>query len=342
METFRFHLLSGRRPATWRPGAPALPPDRRTRLGWRPAAVAAVPPPGEGLRWPSRATPLSLRRSFCCPTVHSRAGYRFICSAVRKPSSLGAKNRNRLSSPVVLARRTTSDDRPGPLRAAKRETDDGTRGAWSTDATPGRAIGQGLEGGETRRRARVSETTLSRWEHGRQQPTLGHQQRLCEVLDKAPVELGFQEDILDVGTRREFMRQVTALVGTATMEAVLDLGGPEELDRFSLAVGRPTRVDRATVQHLETVTATHRELYHQLSSLELVDPVTGHLRGVTRLLRGAQHRLLRRRLAAIAGETAGHAAGCSMIWATRSSPSGITPTRLSQPARPVIRRWMRT
>jgi transcriptional regulator with XRE-family HTH domain len=154
----------------------------------------------------------------------------------------------------------------------------------------------------------VSETTLSRWEHGRQQPTLGHQQRLCEVLDKDPAELGFQEDILDVGTRREFMRQVTALVGTATMEAVFDLGGPDELDRFSLAVGRPTRVDRATVQHLEAVTATHRQLYHHLSSLELVDPVTGHLRGVTRLLRGAQHGLLRRRLAAIAGETAGHAA----------------------------------
>jgi transcriptional regulator with XRE-family HTH domain/tetratricopeptide (TPR) repeat protein len=154
----------------------------------------------------------------------------------------------------------------------------------------------------------VSETTLSRWEHGRQQPTLGHQQRLCEVLDKDPAELGFQEAILEVGTRREFMGQVTALVGTATMEAVLDLGGPDALDRYSLAVGRPIRVDRATVQHLETVTATHRELYHHLSSFELVDAVTGHLRGVTRLLRGAQHRLLRRRLAAVAGETAGHAA----------------------------------
>ena len=154
----------------------------------------------------------------------------------------------------------------------------------------------------------VSETTLSRWEHGRQQPTLGHQQRLCEALDKEPVELGFQEDILEVGTRREFMRQVTALVGTATMAAVLDLGDPDALDRFSLAVGRPTRVDRATVEHLETVTATHRELYHHLSSLELVDAVTGHLRGVTRLLRGAQHRMLRRRLAAVTGETAGHAA----------------------------------
>jgi transcriptional regulator with XRE-family HTH domain len=83
----------------------------------------------------------------------------------------------------------------------------------------------------------VSETTLSRWENGRQQPTLGHQQRLCEVLDKEPVELGFQGDILEVGTRREFMRQITALVGTATMEAFLDIGGSDELDRFSLALG---------------------------------------------------------------------------------------------------------
>jgi transcriptional regulator with XRE-family HTH domain len=132
----------------------------------------------------------------------------------------------------------------------------------------------------------VSETTLSRWEHGRQQPTLGHQQRLCEVLDMDPVELGFQGAILDVGTRREFMGQVTALVGAATMEAFLDIGGPDALDRYSLAVGRPTRVDRATVQDLETVTATHRELYHRLSSFELVDAVTGHLRGVARLLRG--------------------------------------------------------
>jgi transcriptional regulator with XRE-family HTH domain/tetratricopeptide (TPR) repeat protein len=154
----------------------------------------------------------------------------------------------------------------------------------------------------------VSETTLSRWENGRQQPTLGHQQRLCEVLDMDPVELGFQGGILELGTRREFMGQVTALVGTATMEAVLEVGGPDALDRFSLAVGHPTRVDRATVQHLETVTATHRQLYHHLSSLELVDAVTGHLRGLTRLLRGAQHRVLRRRLAAVAGETAGHAA----------------------------------
>src|SRR5215217_8810334 len=154
MQTSRSHLSFGRRPATWRPDASVLPQDRGTRLGWRPAAVAAAPPPGAGSRWPPRETRLPLPRSSWYLTVHSRAGCRFICSAVRKPSSLGAKNPK---PPVItcrLARRTTSDDRPRPFRAAKRETDDGTRRAWSTDATPGRTIGQGLEGGETRRRAR--------------------------------------------------------------------------------------------------------------------------------------------------------------------------------------------
>jgi transcriptional regulator with XRE-family HTH domain len=187
----------------------------------------------------------------------------------------------------------------------------------------------------------VSETTLGRWENGRQQPTLGHQQRLCEVLDKEPVELGFQGDILEVGTRREFMRQVTALVGTATMEAVLDIGGPDALDRFSLAVGHPTRVDRATVQHLETVTATHRELYHHLSSLELVDAVTGHLRGVTRLLRGAQHRVLRRRLAAVAGETAGHAAWLFHDLGDQKMTDRYYAEAAIATRKAVIRHWMR-
>jgi transcriptional regulator with XRE-family HTH domain len=241
-------------------------------------------------------------------TVHSRAGCRFICSAVRKPSSLGAKN----PEPPVIAYRPdpTSDKRRQAAILAGGESELTMEPIEPVALTPLQAARLDKRWKAARLAAElgVSETTLSRWENGRQQPTLRHQQRLCEVLDMDPVELGFKGDILQVGTRREFIRQVTALVGTATMEAVLEVGGPDALDRFSLAVGRPTRVDRATVQHLETVTATHRQLYHHLSSFELVDAVTGHLRGVTRLLRGAQHRVLRRRLAAVAGETAGHAA----------------------------------
>ena len=71
---------------------------------------------------------------------------------------------------------------------------------------------------------------------------------------------------------------------------------------------QPSRVNPIAVEHLELVTQTHRSLYHDLSSVELIPAVTGHLQVTTLLLRGTQPLPLRRRLAAIAGETAGHAA----------------------------------
>ncbi|MDQ3764827.1 MAG: hypothetical protein M3460_25895 [Actinomycetota bacterium] len=56
------------------------------------------------------------------------------------------------------------------------------------------------------------------------------------------------------------------------------------------------------------MTQTHRDLYYYLSSAEFVAAVTGHLQVTTLLLGGTQPLQLRRRLAAIASETAGHAA----------------------------------
>jgi tetratricopeptide (TPR) repeat protein len=56
------------------------------------------------------------------------------------------------------------------------------------------------------------------------------------------------------------------------------------------------------------VTQIHRSLYQSLSSVELIPAVTGHLQLTIRLLGGTQRMPLRQRLAAIAGETAGHAA----------------------------------
>jgi len=104
---------------------------------------------------------------------------------------------------------------------------------------------------------------------------------------------------------RALLAQVAAILGVA--------GGPDmgmvgphahtgPVDRLSLAVRHPTRVDTVTVDRLERVTAIHRELYHSLSSYELVDEVTGHLHAVTRLLHGTQQPTLRRRLAAM-GDT---------------------------------------
>jgi transcriptional regulator with XRE-family HTH domain/tetratricopeptide (TPR) repeat protein len=92
---------------------------------------------------------------------------------------------------------------------------------------------------------------------------------------------------------------VAPLVGHADLE-------PRE--RLASAARRPSRVDPVAVEHLELVTQTHRSLYHHLSSAELIPAVTGHLQVTTLLLRGTQPLPLRRRLAAIAGETAGHAA----------------------------------
>ena len=82
----------------------------------------------------------------------------------------------------------------------------------------------------------------------------------------------------------------------------------EPLERLASAARQSSRVDPVVVEHLELVTQTHRSLYHELSSVELIPAVTGHLQVTTLLLRGTQPLPLRRRLAAIAGKTAGHAA----------------------------------
>ncbi|MGH3961934.1 MAG: hypothetical protein ACRDRY_01565 [Pseudonocardiaceae bacterium] len=82
----------------------------------------------------------------------------------------------------------------------------------------------------------------------------------------------------------------------------------ESLERLASAARQPSRVDPIAVEHLELVTQTHRSLYQDLSSVELISAVTGHLQVATLLLGGTQRLPLRRRLAAIAGETAGHAA----------------------------------
>ncbi len=153
----------------------------------------------------------------------------------------------------------------------------------------------------------VSETTVSRWENGHQQPHRRHREQLCWVLGRDPVDLGFEEDLLDVN-RRELMQKLIGAFGPAAVTSLLGGAGVEGLERLVSIARRPSRVDATAVEHLELVTQTHRMLYHELSATELVAALTGHLQVTIRLLEGAQPLSLRRRLAAIAGETAGHAA----------------------------------
>jgi tetratricopeptide (TPR) repeat protein len=153
----------------------------------------------------------------------------------------------------------------------------------------------------------VSQTTLSRWENGHQQPYRRYRKQLCRVLGKDPVDLGFEEELLEVD-RRELVQRLIGALGTLAVKPLVGGAGLESLERLASAAGRPSRVDVTTVEHLELVTQIHRSLYHDLSSAELMPAVIGHLQVTVLLLGGAQRLPLRRRLARIAGETAGHGA----------------------------------
>lgn len=168
-------------------------------------------------------------------------------------------------------------------------------------------VAKGWKAVRLAREIEVSETTLSRWENGHQQPHRRHREQLCQVLGRDPVDLGFEEDLLDVN-RRELVQRLIGAFGPAAVTSLVGGAGAESLERLASAARRPSLVDVTAVEHLELVTQTHRMLYHELSSVELVAAVTGHLQVTILLLGGARRLPMRRRLAAIAGETAGHAA----------------------------------
>jgi len=176
----------------------------------------------------------------------------------------------------------------------------------------------------------VSETTVSRWENGHQKPSGFHCERVCEILKLSPsvletdradhpapqVRVSHLEQLLgewgvSVGNRREFLKQLAGAVGIAALAPLLELSDGEPLHRLSRIMKRPGDVDSATINHLEIVTAAQRELYHGLTSEELIQAVTGHLRLAKILLHDTQRQEFRRRLAAIVTETAGHAAWLS-------------------------------
>ena len=156
----------------------------------------------------------------------------------------------------------------------------------------------------------VSETTFSRWERGHQRPSRRNQRRLCEVLDADPSELGFEEDIFEM-ERRRFVKQLIQVVAIGAAVPFIEPGYEEPLERLALALYRPSRLDLQTVEHLEEITQGHRELYHRLGPFELLGDINGHLRTLLILLVDAKPARLRRRIAAMAGETAGHAAWLS-------------------------------
>jgi transcriptional regulator with XRE-family HTH domain len=82
----------------------------------------------------------------------------------------------------------------------------------------------------------------------------------------------------------------------------------DEWRRVLVARRVPSTVDHHVVAILQRVTASHRELYHCLSSVDLHMPLAEHLSLLISLLRESVSDELRRPLASMAAETAGHAA----------------------------------
>ncbi len=170
----------------------------------------------------------------------------------------------------------------------------------------------------TGKRYELDAHSIARYERGAVRwPGAAYRSGLRHVLaTSTDAELGFwpvRREPPPAESRREptDSGQSRKLAGTpraATAGLFPDGADAESLERLASVAWRPSRVDRSTVEHLELVTQTHRRLYHDLSSVKLVAAVIGHFQ-LTALLLGSTQRLpLCRRLAAVAGETAGHAA----------------------------------
>jgi tetratricopeptide (TPR) repeat protein len=138
---------------------------------------------------------------------------------------------------------------------------------------------------------------MRRWERGEHKPNERYRELLAEVYDgSAPDELQ-PESILDDMQRRPFLQGLSAFIGLAAASAFI-----EPWERLSRALRQPSRVDRATVTSLASLTVMLESRESQESPRALLGPVEGHLGNVATLLAGSPP--LRPQLCSIAGETA--------------------------------------
>src|SRR5512132_4543006 len=102
---------------------------------------------------------------------------------------------------------------------------------------------------------------------------------------------------LDDMQRRPFLRGLGAFVGLAAASTLV-----EPWERLSRALRHPSRVDRATVASLVSLTVMLESQESHENPRALLGPVEGHLGNVGTLLAGSPP--LRTQLCSIAGETA--------------------------------------
>src|SRR6266511_3430917 len=176
------------------------------------------------------------------------------------------------------------------------------------------------------RRVGVTASMVGKWERGFKRPSPFYQEKLCSLYDRSAEELGLVDAAEqavptwfdDNGTladtleswrhdveRRAFFRHLSSFAGAAMFAPAIDALGPQELhERLAQALDRPSRVDQATMGHVETVTDQFRRLDDRIGSRDLLGPVLGHLRFITRLLQGSQPTQVHRRLCQAAAQVA--------------------------------------
>jgi tetratricopeptide (TPR) repeat protein len=138
---------------------------------------------------------------------------------------------------------------------------------------------------------------MRRWERGEHKPGERYRELLAEVYDDSAPDGLQPESILDDMQRRPFLRGLGAFIGLAAASAFI-----EPWERLSHALRHPSRVDRATVSSLASLTVMLESRESQENPRALLGPVEGHLGNMATLLAGSPP--LRPELCSIAGETA--------------------------------------
>jgi transcriptional regulator with XRE-family HTH domain len=175
------------------------------------------------------------------------------------------------------------------------------------------------------RRVGVTASMVGKWERGFKRPSPFYQEKLCALYGLPAEQLGLVDDteqalpawLVEHDTlaetleswrhdveRRAFLRHMTSVAGVAALAPALDTVGAEPHERLARALDKPSRVDDATMGHLETVINECRHLDDRIGARDLQGPVTGHLQLITALLQGSQPGPVHRRLCTAAAQVA--------------------------------------
>jgi tetratricopeptide (TPR) repeat protein/transcriptional regulator with XRE-family HTH domain len=104
-------------------------------------------------------------------------------------------------------------------------------------------------------------------------------------------------------SRRNFMRGVLGVTGTALVMNPQEFFSPQPWERLAMALAKPSTIDDTALGELETINKSYWRLRTTTASPDLLNGVLGHLETVTELLQGSLSSPIRSHICTIAGET---------------------------------------